>query len=61
MPTTTQPTIRAHQEVWEAKGMVQTMDTVAVTQHKADVVAGTKTKVVPKINIWYLGTHTVPA
>lgn len=61
MPYTVQPKIRAIQEVLETKTMIRSLDTRGITIKKAQESAGTNPKLVPKGNIWYLGTKTVPA
>jgi hypothetical protein len=51
MPFSMQPTIRAIEESRESLGNIATLDSLGVTQIKAQESAGTRIKPVPKIVI----------
>lgn len=61
MPWHYHPLLRAIEEVMETKTMEKTLDSGGVTVIKADESASKRTKVVPKVQIVYLGTTTIPS
>ena len=54
MPLWVQPLLRFRQEAMESNGLIQTRDSVEVTQYKAAEAAGTRIKVVPPSSEIYL-------
>jgi len=60
MPLHVQPNLRAREEVTEAAGMTQDVDSRGVDLKEIREANSTLPKIVPKITFWFLGSTYTP-